>query len=144
MKKDLLHPKYNHGELLRPKIPCYWYTTVSYNFTLSTITFFVNFLSCKNKVKCILQYHHGTNAICLFYSKRVESQLLRYMIVGYLSNPYKARSKMGYVFIYGNTTISWRLVKHTMVTASLNHWEILAIYKASHECIWLRSLRQHI
>ena len=143
MKKDLLHPKYNHGELLHPKIPCYWYTIVSYNFTLSNITFFCQ-LVCKNKVKYILQYHHGTNAICLFCSKRVESQLLRYMIVGYLSNPYKARTQIRYVFIYGNTTISWRLVKHTMVTAYLNHWEILAIYKASQECIWLRSLIQHI
>ena len=53
VKKDLLHPKYNHGELLRPKIPCYWYTIVSYNFTLSNITFFVNLLArIKSNVYC--------------------------------------------------------------------------------------------
>ena len=31
-----------------------------------------------------------------------------------------------------------------MVTTSSNHSEILAIHEASRECIWLRSMIQHI
>ena len=31
-----------------------------------------------------------------------------------------------------------------MVTTSLNHSEILALHEASRECIWLRSMIQHI
>ena len=104
----------------------------------------INMLKTINSLKCVLQYFHGTKAICLFYSTRVESQLLRYVIVGYLSNLYKAQSQMGYVFIYDNTTISWRLVKQTMIATSLNHWEMLVIYETSHEYVWLRSMIQHI
>ena len=31
-----------------------------------------------------------------------------------------------------------------MVTASSNHSEIIALYEASRECVWLRTLVQHI
>ena len=31
-----------------------------------------------------------------------------------------------------------------MVATSSNHLEILAIHEASHECVWLRSMIQHI
>ena len=47
----------------------------------------------------------------LYYSKESKLQLIWYANVGYLSNPHKARSQMGYVFTYGATTISWRSVK---------------------------------
>ena len=35
-------------------------------------------------------------------------------------------------------------MKQTMVATSSNHSEILAIHEASRECIWLRSMIQHI
>ncbi|GKB02633.1 hypothetical protein Tco_0830722 [Tanacetum coccineum] len=50
----------------------------------------------------------------------------------------------GYVFTSSNATISWRLVKQTMSATSANHAKILAIYEASQECVWLRSVIQHI
>ena len=34
--------------------------------------------------------------------------------------------------------------KQTMVVTSSNHSEIIAIHEASRECIWLRSMIQHI
>ena len=37
-----------------------------------------------------------------------------------------------------------RSIKQTMVVTSSNHLEILAIHEASRECIWLRSMIQHI
>ena len=48
------------------------------------------------------------------------------------------------MFTYNGTAISWRSVKQTMVATSSNHSEILAIHEASRECIWLRSIIQHI
>lgn len=35
-------------------------------------------------------------------------------------------------------------MKQTIAATSSNHAEILAIHEASRECIWLRSLIQHI
>ena len=74
----------------------------------------------------------------------MEPQLLGYVDAGYLSNPHKAQSQTGYIFTYGNTVISWRSVKQTMVATSSNHLEILAMHEASRECVWLRSMIQHI
>ena len=70
--------------------------------------------------------------------------MLGYANAGYLSNPHKGKSQIGYVFNCNGTVISWRSVKQTMVATSSNHSEILAIHEASHECIWLRSMIQHI
>ncbi|GAV73921.1 hypothetical protein CFOL_v3_17404, partial [Cephalotus follicularis] len=67
-----------------------------------------------------------------------------YADAGYLSDPHKARSQTGYVFTFCDTPISWRSTKQTMTATSSNHSEILAIHKASRECIWLRSMIQHI
>ncbi|KAL0787015.1 hypothetical protein Bca101_003261 [Brassica carinata] len=35
-------------------------------------------------------------------------------------------------------------MKQTIAATSSNHSEILAIHDASHECVWLRSMTQHI
>ena len=80
----------------------------------------------------------------LFYSKVPKPELLGYTDAGYLSDPHKARSQSGYVFTCGNTAISWRSVKQTMVATSSNHSELLALHEASRECMWLRSMIQHI
>ena len=91
-----------------------------------------------------MRYLRGTTDISLFYSRESKQQLLRYADAGYLSNPHKSRSQIGYVFNYNGTTISWRFVKQTMVVTSSNHSEILAIHETSCKCIWLRSIIQHI
>ena len=89
-------------------------------------------------------YLHGTSDMGLYYSKESKSQLIGYANAGYLSNPHKAQSQMGYVFTYNDTTISWRSVKQTMIATSSNHSEILTIYETSHECVWIRSMIQYI
>ncbi|KAL0371809.1 UNVERIFIED_CONTAM: Copia protein [Sesamum calycinum] len=43
---------------------------------------------------------------------------------GYLSDPHKAISQSGYVFMYGGTAISWHSTKQTLVATSSNHAEI--------------------
>ena len=70
--------------------------------------------------------------------------MLRYIDAGYLSDPHKGRSQTGYMFNCNGTVISWRSVKQSMVATSSNHLEILTIHEASHECIWLRFMIQHI
>jgi len=35
-------------------------------------------------------------------------------------------------------------MKQTLVATSSNHAEIIAIHEASRECVWLRSMTQHI
>ncbi|GKE55121.1 hypothetical protein Tco_1490277, partial [Tanacetum coccineum] len=43
-----------------------------------------------------------------------------------------------------NAAMSWCSVKQTMGATSSNHAKILAIHDASRECVWLRSVIQHI
>ena len=83
----------------------------------------------------------GTTNIGLFYLRESKQQLLGYADAGYLSDPHKGKSQMGYMFNCNSTTISWRFVKQIMVVTLSNHLEILAI---SRECVWLRSIIQHI
>ena len=64
--------------------------------------------------------------------------------MGFLFYPHKGRSQTEYLFTCGSTAISWRSVKQTLIATSSNHLEIIAIYEASQECIWLKSLIQHI
>ena len=66
-------------------------------------------------------YFCGTSDIGLYYSKESKSQLIGYADAEYSSNSHKAQSQTGYVFTYGEMTISWRSVKQTMVVTSSNH-----------------------
>ncbi|GKC35777.1 secreted RxLR effector protein 161-like protein [Tanacetum coccineum] len=80
----------------------------------------------------------------LFYQKNSKSKLVGYADAGYLSDPHKARSQTGYVFTYGDTAISWRSTKQSLTATSSNHAELIALYEAGRECVWLRSMIQHI
>jgi hypothetical protein len=48
------------------------------------------------------------------------------------------------MFQYGGTAISWKSAKQTLMVASTNHSEIIALYEASRECVLLRRLINHI
>ena len=61
-----------------------------------------------------------------------------------LSDPHNAKSQTGFVFLHGGTTISWKSSKQTLVATSTNHSEIIALYEASRECVWLRRMINHI
>nr|GEU48344.1 hypothetical protein [Tanacetum cinerariifolium] len=71
-------------------------------------------------------------------------RLIGYADTGYLSDPHKARSQTGYVFLNGGTAISWCSQKQTLVSTSSNHDEVIALHEASRECVWLRSMTQLI
>ena len=40
--------------------------------------------------------------------------------------------------------ISWKSSKKSLVSTSTNHSEIIALYEASRECMWLRRMIRHI
>ena len=61
-----------------------------------------------------------------------------------MSDPHKARSQSGYVFTYCGAAISWRSTKQTLTATSSNHAELIALYEAGRECVWLRSMIQNI
>jgi hypothetical protein len=67
-----------------------------------------------------------------------------YVDTGYMSNPHNARSQTGFVFFCGGAAISWRSVKQTLVATSTNHSEIIALYEATRECVWLWRMINHI
>ena len=70
--------------------------------------------------------------------------IVGYADAGYLSDPHKAISQTGYVFTCGDTAISWRSTKQTLVATSSNHSELMALHEAGKECYWLRSVIRHI
>jgi hypothetical protein len=80
----------------------------------------------------------------LFYRKDTKSKLVGYTDAGYLSDQHKARSQSGYVFTYGGTAISWRSTKQTLTATSSNHAELIVLYDAGRECVWLRPMIQYI
>ena len=80
----------------------------------------------------------------LYYSPLFKSELVGYADASYLFDPHNGQLQMSYVFIYGGTTISWWSIKQTIAATSSNHVEILSIHEASLECVWLKSIIQHI
>ncbi|XP_035830162.1 uncharacterized protein LOC118479634 [Helianthus annuus] len=80
----------------------------------------------------------------LYFTNQSKTSFVSFADAGYLSDPHTGRSQTGYLFTSRGITISWRLVKQTITATSSNHAEILAIHEASQECIWLRTVIQHI
>ena len=70
--------------------------------------------------------------------------MIGYTDAGYLSDPHNGRSQTGFVFLHGGISISQKSSKQTLVSTSTNHSEIIALYEASRECVWLRRVINHI
>jgi hypothetical protein len=116
--KDLFKPREEGEDVLGQEYPylsvidALMYLT---NNTRFGIAFTVKFLArhsaaptmCHwNDIKNILRYLVGTIDLGLYFQKNQDSKLIGYANVGYLSDPLNARSQLGYVFLYGGTTIS--------------------------------------
>ena len=154
--KDPFRPCENGEEILGPEVP--YLSAIGAlmylaNNTRPDIAFSVSLLARFsssptrrhwNGIKQIFRYLRGSIDKGLFYSNEFLPQLTGYADAGYLSDPHKCRSQTGYLFTSGGTAISWRSTKQTIAAASSNHAEILAIHEASRECIWLKSIIQHI
>ncbi|KAM2344545.1 hypothetical protein ACFXTH_008535 [Malus domestica] len=166
-KRDPFRPNEDEEEILEPKVP--YLSAIGALLYLAQctkpdISFVINLLARYNNVptsthwngvKDIFCYLKGTTNLGLFYTRQssrvvapigswIDSYFVGYTDAKYLSDPHRARSQTSYVFTVGNTTISWRSTKQTLVVTSLNHAEILALHKASHKCFWLRAVMEHI
>ena len=123
------------------------------NSTWPDIAFAVNLLARHSAtptkhhwvgVKTVLRYLNGTRDLELFYSGNQDPILLGYTDAGYLSDPHNGRSQTSFVFLQGGTIISWKSSKQTLVSTFANHSEIIALYEASRECVWLHRMINHI
>lgn len=92
---------------------------------------------------CAPDTGHGPTGNLTPYAETPCDILVGFANVRYLSNPYKGCSQTSYVFTIGNTTISWRSSKQILVATSSNYAEIIALYEAVCECIWLRYTITH-
>ncbi|XP_070660595.1 secreted RxLR effector protein 161-like [Malus domestica] len=156
-------PNEDEEEILEPEIP--YLSAIGALLYLAQctrldISFVVNLLARYNNmptrrhwngVKDIFRYLKGTLDLGLFYTHEslsvaapyglwIDSHLVGYTDVGYLSNPHRAHSQISYVFTVGDITISWRFTKQTLIATSSNHAEILALHEALRECLWLREV----
>ncbi|KAG8498040.1 hypothetical protein CXB51_007192 [Gossypium anomalum] len=95
-------------------------------------------------VRQIFRYLQGTKNMGLFFPNKSKTELIGFADAGFMPDPHNGKSQTGYVFTYRVTAISWRSMKQTIAATSSNHAEILAIHEASRECVWLRSMIQHI
>jgi len=156
IEKDPFRPREEEEEILGPHVP--YLSAIGAlmylaNSTRPDIVFAVNLLARHSAaptkrhwigVKTVLRYLNGTRDLGLFYNKNQDPSLLGYTDAGYLSDPHNGRSQTGFVFLQGGTTISWKSTKQTLVSTSTNHSEIIALYEASRECVWLRRMINHI
>ncbi|KAL0335068.1 UNVERIFIED_CONTAM: Retrovirus-related Pol polyprotein from transposon TNT 1-94 [Sesamum radiatum] len=158
LKRSVPSPTHNN-EILGPEVP--YLSAIGAlmylaNNTRPDIAFSVNLLARYsstptkrhwNGVKHILRYLRGTSDMGLYFERHENAKatnLVGYSDAGYLSDPHKAISQSGYVFMYGGTAISWRSTKQTLVATSSNHAELIALYEAGRECVWLRSLIHYV
>jgi hypothetical protein len=123
------------------------------NYTRPDIVFAVNLLARHSAdltrrhwmgEKCILRYLNVTKDLDLFFKKNHDPIMICYTNACYLSNPRNGKSQTGFVFLHGGTTIQWKSSKQTLTATSTNHSEIIALYEASREYIWLRRMINHI
>ncbi|KAL8155915.1 hypothetical protein AgCh_001101 [Apium graveolens] len=156
VEKDPLHPRKQDEETLGPEVP--YLSAIGAlmylaNNTRPDIAFAVNLLARFSSdptkrhwdgIKHTFRYLRGTIDLGLFFPNNSRSRLVGCADVGYMSDPHFGRSKTSYLFTYCDTAISWKSTKQTMAATSSNHAELLAIHEASRECIWLRSVIQHI
>jgi hypothetical protein len=97
-----------------------------------------------NGIKHIFHYLRGNIDMDLFYSNDANYEFVGYADARFLSNPHRGWYQTCYLFTCGNSVISWRSTKQTLVATSSNHVKILAIHEDSRECVWLRPVTQYI
>jgi hypothetical protein len=120
LNKDPFTPRDEGEGILGPKVP--YLSAIGAlmylaNSTQLDITFAVNLLAINSAipterhwtgVKNILRYLNGTKDLGLFFQKRTDPSIIGYADASYLSDPHSARSQTDFVFLHGETTISWK------------------------------------
>ncbi|KAL2250260.1 UNVERIFIED_CONTAM: Retrovirus-related Pol polyprotein from transposon TNT 1-94 [Sesamum indicum] len=121
VNKDHFRPPTHNDEILGPEVP--YLSAIGAlmylaNNTGLDIAFSVNLLARYsstptkrhwNGVKHVLRYLRGTSDMGLYFERHDDAKttkLVGYSDAGYLSDPHKAISQSGHIFMYGGTAIS--------------------------------------
>lgn len=76
----------------------------------------------------------------LHYTRSANPTLIRYADAIYRCDRATSKSFTSYVFYRHYTAISSKLVKQTIFATSSNHLEVITLYEASREYIWITSV----
>jgi hypothetical protein len=124
------------------------------NQTRPDIAFAVNLLARHSRKPCkrhwvgiqrVFRYLRGTQDVGLFFERNSKTPgLVGYADAGFLSDPTNCKSQSGYVFLLNGTAISWKSQKQSLTAASTCYAELIALYEATKECIWLRRMINQI
>ncbi|GJY02098.1 hypothetical protein Tco_0360250 [Tanacetum coccineum] len=147
VKDDYFQPTNDDEEILCQKVPYLnamgallflaSHTRLDISFELNLLARYSSCLTRRHwsGVKQIFRYLKGTY-MGLYYTNPSERNLVGFADAGYMSDPHTGWSQPGYAFTSS--------IKQTISATSSNHAKILAIHEASQECVWLRSVIQHI
>uniref|UniRef100_A0A2N9IAW0 Reverse transcriptase Ty1/copia-type domain-containing protein n=1 Tax=Fagus sylvatica TaxID=28930 RepID=A0A2N9IAW0_FAGSY len=92
----------------------------------------------------ILQYLKGTLFHGLHFSSQSSLTLQAYSDVDWAGDPTDRRSTTGYCFLLGDSLISWRSKKQSVVARSSTEAEYRALADTTAELLWLRWLLQDL
>ena len=92
----------------------------------------------------ILRYLKGTIFDGLHFSSHSSLTLQAYSDADWACDPTNRRSTTGYCFMLGDSLISWRSKKQTVVARSSTEAEYRALAATTAELIWLRWLLQDL
>ncbi|XP_057471979.1 uncharacterized mitochondrial protein AtMg00810-like [Actinidia eriantha] len=92
----------------------------------------------------ILRYVKGTIFHGLHYSSHSSLTLRAYSDADWAGDPTDRRSTTGYCFFLGDSLISWRSKKQSVVARSSTEAEYRALATATSELLWLRWLLQDL
>ena len=92
----------------------------------------------------ILRYLKGTILDSLHFSSHSSLTLQAYSDADWAGDPTDRRSITGYCFLLGDSLISWRSKKQTVVACSSTEAEYRALAATTAELIWLRWLLQDL
>ncbi|XP_057463909.1 uncharacterized mitochondrial protein AtMg00810-like [Actinidia eriantha] len=90
----------------------------------------------------ILRYVKGTLFHGLHFSSQSSLQLYAYSDADWAGDPTDRRSTTGFCFFLGDSLISWRSKKQTLVAHSSTEAEYRALADTTQELLWLRWLLQ--
>lgn len=96
------------------------------------------------EAKKILKYINTSLDVGLFYRKGAKFVLQGFADADFAGDRDDRRSTSGFVFLCGNTSISWSSRKQGSVSLSTTEAEYKASAHAAQECIWLRRLLEDL